>query len=120
MGLPTWDLPASPCLSSRIPYGTAVTPEALRQVDAAEDGLRLLGFREFRVRHLGNAARIEIAPTEMDRLRAPTCGMRRRGGRAGRRLWPREIDPRGYRRGRLNEALRVVAVDVRVRVGVSF
>ena len=61
LGLPTWDLPASPCLSSRIPYGTPVTPEALRRVEPAEAALRALGFRELRVRHLGETARVEIA-----------------------------------------------------------
>jgi uncharacterized protein len=67
-GLPTWDLPASPCLSSRLPYGTAVTPERLRQVEAAERAVRALGFREFRVRHLGETARVEIAAPELPRL----------------------------------------------------
>ena len=53
LGLPTADLPASPCLSSRVPYGTAVSPEVLRRVEAAEAAVRALGFRELRVRHLG-------------------------------------------------------------------
>ena len=54
LGLPTADLPASPCLSSRVPYGTAVSPEVLRRVEAAETAVRALGFRELRVRHLGD------------------------------------------------------------------
>ena len=62
MGLPTWDLPASPCLSSRVPYGTVVTAGVLRQVERAEANVRALGFREFRVRHLGDVGRVEIAP----------------------------------------------------------
>jgi pyridinium-3,5-biscarboxylic acid mononucleotide sulfurtransferase len=110
MGLPNWDLPASPCLSSRIPYGTPVTPEALRQVDAAEDGLRLLGFHEFRVRHLGDAARVEIAPAEMDRLQRPDVHSAVEAAVLAAGYGRVEIDPRGYRRGRLNEALRVVSV----------
>jgi uncharacterized protein len=65
MGLPTWDLPASPCLSSRIPRGTAVTPGILRQVERAEEAVRALGLRELRVRHLGETARVEIAPAEL-------------------------------------------------------
>jgi pyridinium-3,5-biscarboxylic acid mononucleotide sulfurtransferase len=71
-GLPTWDLPASPCLSSRLPYGTAVTPARLRQVEAAERAVRALGFREFRVRHFGDTARVEIAAAELPRLSADT------------------------------------------------
>lgn len=67
-GLPTWDLPASPCLSSRVPYGTAVTPAVLRQVERAEAGVRALGFREVRVRHFGETARVEIGAAELPRL----------------------------------------------------
>ncbi len=104
-GLPTWDQPASPCLSSRIPYGTVVTRAALASVERAETGVRALGFREFRVRHLGGAARVEIAPLEMDRLRDPALvddvirAVRAAGYEDAR------IDPDGYRRGRLNESL---------------
>ncbi len=110
LGLPTWDLPSSPCLSSRLPYGTPVTPEALRRIDRAEAGLRDLGFRELRVRHLGDAARVEIAPGEMTRLETP--GVRQAAEVAVRAAGYSEveIDPEGYRRGRLNEALRVVRV----------
>ena len=110
MDLPTWDLPASPCLSSRVPYGTAVTPEALRRIDRAEAGLRDLGFRELRVRHLGDSARVEIARDEMARLEAPP--VREAALAAVRAAGYAEvhIDPEGYRRGRLNEALRVVQV----------
>jgi uncharacterized protein len=110
LGLPTWDQPASPCLSSRIPYGTAVTPEALHRVEQAEEGLRALGFREFRVRHLGETARIEIAPGELPRLQdaalaqAATAAVRRAG------YLDAVVDREGYRRGRLNEALRVIPV----------
>jgi uncharacterized protein len=111
MGLPTWDLPASPCLSSRVPYGTAVTPVVLRTVERAEAAVRAHGFREFRVRHLGTAARIEIAPAEMGRLadagaRAALLDAVRATGYAAA-----AVDPEGYRRGRLNEDLPV---------GVSF
>jgi uncharacterized protein len=109
-GLPTADLPASPCLSSRLPYGTPVTAEALRRVERAEAGVRALGFRELRVRHLGEAARVEIAPAEMGRLgdatvRGAVLAAVRAAGYA-----QVSIDPQGYRRGRLNEALRVVRV----------
>jgi pyridinium-3,5-biscarboxylic acid mononucleotide sulfurtransferase len=66
-GLRIWDKPASACLSSRIEYGRAVTPEALAAVERGEDALRELGFRQFRVRHHGDIARIEIARDEMQR-----------------------------------------------------
>jgi uncharacterized protein len=110
LDLPTWDLPASPCLSSRVPYGTEVTPEILARIDRAEAGLRALGFRELRVRHLGESARVEIAPAEMSRLedeavRAAVVAAVRRAGYASA-----HVDPAGYRRGRLNEALRVIEV----------
>jgi len=62
-GLPTWDVPASPCLASRIPYGEEVTPEKLRRIEAAEAFLREFGFPIGRVRHHGEVARIEL-PTE--------------------------------------------------------
>src|SRR5262249_47252196 len=68
VGLPTWDKPAMACLSSRFPYGTPITPAKLRQVDDAEAFVRGRGFREFRVRHHGDVARLEIARGEMSRL----------------------------------------------------
>jgi pyridinium-3,5-biscarboxylic acid mononucleotide sulfurtransferase len=70
-GLRIWDKPASACLSSRIEYGRAVTPEALSAVEHGEDDLRALGFRQFRVRHHGQLVRIEIAPEELPRALAP-------------------------------------------------
>ncbi len=105
MGLSSWDLPASPCLSSRLPYGTPVTPEALRRVDRAEAAVAALGFREFRVRHLGDRARVEIAPAEMPRLAEP--GLREALATGVQAAGYREVvlDPEGYRRGRLNETL---------------
>ena len=68
VGLPTWDKPASPCLSSRIAYGTAVTIERLSKVDRGEEIMREFGFREFRVRHHDTLVRLEISPAEMDRV----------------------------------------------------
>ncbi|HUH11862.1 MAG TPA: ATP-dependent sacrificial sulfur transferase LarE, partial [Longimicrobiales bacterium] len=65
--LPTWDQPSAPCLSSRLPYGLAVTPERLRQIERGEEAVRGLGFVEFRVRHHGDAARLELAPGELPR-----------------------------------------------------
>jgi uncharacterized protein len=66
-GYSLWDRPAAPCLASRVEYGRLVTREVLDQVERAEEGLRVLGFREFRVRHHGDLARVEIARTELPR-----------------------------------------------------
>jgi uncharacterized protein len=102
-GLRTWDQPAAPCLASRLPYGLAVTPERLRQVEAAEEEIRRLGFREFRVRHHGDAARIEVAPEELDRASARAAHLARALTRIGfQRVL---LDVEGYRRGALNESL---------------
>jgi len=104
--LPTAGKPASPCLSSRFPYGTAITEERLRQVAAAESALHHLGFRELRVRHLGRAARVELASDEQDRLDDP--GMREqviRGVEAAG-FDHVEISPLALRSGSLNDVLR--------------
>jgi uncharacterized protein len=110
LGLPTADLPASPCLSSRLPYGTPVTLAALRRVESAEAAVRALGFRELRVRHLGEEARVEIAREEMGRLAGGDLGERVLAAVRGAGYARATIDPEGYRRGRLNDALRVVRV----------
>jgi uncharacterized protein len=110
LGLPTAELPASPCLSSRLPYGTPVTLEALRRVERAEAAVRALGFRELRVRHLGDAARVEIAREEMARLEDGGLGEAVLAAVRGAGYAQVTIDPEGYRRGRLNDALRVVRV----------
>ena len=65
LGLPVWDKPASPCLSSRVPHGTPITPELLRQIEGAEDALAALGLRQFRVRHHGDVARIELPDEDL-------------------------------------------------------
>ncbi|MDQ6774162.1 MAG: ATP-dependent sacrificial sulfur transferase LarE [Candidatus Dormibacteraeota bacterium] len=70
LGLPNWDKPSFACLSSRIPTGTAVTPETLRRIEAAEAAVTALGFRQVRVRHHGDVARIEVDPADLDRLLA--------------------------------------------------
>lgn len=103
LGLPTWDQPAAPCLASRLPYGMAVTPERLRQVEAAELALRGLGLRDFRVRHHGEAARLEVHPDEVGRLAGLRDTVRAAVAAAGfsRVL----LDLHGYRRGSLNEGL---------------
>jgi pyridinium-3,5-biscarboxylic acid mononucleotide sulfurtransferase len=105
LGLPTADLPASPCLSSRLPYGTRVEPSVLQLIDRAEDAVRRLGFRELRVRHLGETARVELARDEMHALSEPRVRARLEAAVRGAGYVRVEIDPQGYRRGRLNEIL---------------
>jgi uncharacterized protein len=106
-GLPTWDEPASACLSSRIPYHTEVTDEKLRTIEAAERALRALGFRVFRVRHHDALARIEIARDEMARALEPevNAAIVRELKAAGYRYV--SLDLQGYRSGSLNEGLRL-------------
>lgn len=106
-GLQVWDKPASACLSSRIEYGRRVTPEALRQVEDAEEALRCLGLRNFRVRHHGNIARIEIAESELGRALSPE--MFRQMGKAVRAAGFHyvAVDCDGYRSGSMNEILPV-------------
>jgi uncharacterized protein len=103
LGLPTWDQPAAPCLASRIPYGIAVTPERLHQVERAELGLRALGFRDVRVRHHDGLARLEVHPAEIARVAEHRARIAEAVRAAGfRRVL---IDLQGYRRGSLNEGL---------------
>lgn len=102
-GIPTWQQPSSPCLSSRLPYGTAVTIERLRQVEVAEAELRRLGVTgDLRVRHHGDTARVEIATRELARwqLADRAEAVRRAVQAAG--FAHVVIDPRGYRSGSLN------------------
>lgn len=104
-GLPTWDKPASPCLSSRIAYGVPVTIERLSVVDRGEEIMRSMGFREFRVRHHDSIARLEIAPAEMPlALRLETVrDLARRFRELGFKYVT--LDLEGYRSGAMNEAL---------------
>jgi len=104
-GLPTWDRPASACLSSRIPYGTEVTIQNVKTVESGEEAIKELGFRQFRVRFHGEIARIEIAPEEM--ARALTVEMAERFTAIFRRLGFQYVtlDLAGYRQGSLNEVL---------------
>lgn len=104
-GLRVWDKPASACLSSRIEYGRRVTTEALRQVEDAEEALRALGLRHFRVRHHGSVARVEVGEQEMaaalrpEFLRQIAAAVRRAG-------FPYvALDCDGYRSGSMNELL---------------
>jgi len=116
--LPTADLPAAACLASRLPYGSEVTPERLSQVERGEDALRALGFRQLRLRHHGDVARVEIAPGEMPR--ALDSQMARAMAAALKSLGFRYValDLEGYRSGALNEAL-VQIEGAQARGGVS-
>lgn len=109
-GLPTWDEPASACLSSRIPYETAITDEALRRIEEAESRLRALGFRVCRVRHHDTLARLELGPDELTRACEPD--VRERIVRELRALGYRHVtvDLQGYRMGSLNEGVRLQPV----------
>jgi len=103
--LPTWDKPASPCLSSRIAYGTTVTIERLSKVDRGEEILRELGFREFRVRHHDQLVRLEIAQSEMDRVlrKDLIAELARRFRELGFKYVT--LDLEGFRSGSMNEAI---------------
>jgi uncharacterized protein len=105
VGLPTWDKPASPCLSSRIAYGIPVTIERLSVVDRGEAILREMGFREFRVRHHDSLVRLEIAAAEMERaLRVEVVDdLARRFRELGFKYVT--LDLQGYRSGAMNEVL---------------
>jgi uncharacterized protein len=118
-GYPVWDRPAAPCLSSRVEYGRAVTREVLEQVERGEEGLRQLGFRELRVRHHGELARVEIARGELPRaltmemLDAITAALKQAGFKYV------TLDCSGFRSGSMNEVLgnAVLPAEVLVRRG---
>lgn len=106
-GLPTWDIPASACLSSRIPYGSEVTAEKLRMIERAEAVLRDLGFRVVRVRHHDSLARLEIGKDELARALEPATSeviVRELRALGYHHV---TIDLQGYRLGSLNDALRL-------------
>jgi pyridinium-3,5-biscarboxylic acid mononucleotide sulfurtransferase len=110
-GLPNWDKPAAACLSSRIPYNTPVTVEALSQVERAEAFLHEHGFRQVRVRHHGNLARIEVEPHDMLRaleMRDEIVAALKAAGYAFISL-----DLAGFRSGSLNVDIKKVQVDAR-------
>ena len=104
-GLSTWDRPASACLSSRVPYGTPVTPETVKTVERGEEAIRALGFRQFRVRFHGELVRIEIAKDEL--ARALTLDMAQAFVAIFKPLGFHyvTIDLEGYRQGSLNSVL---------------
>jgi uncharacterized protein len=104
-GLSTWDRPAAACLSSRVPYGTPVTPETIKTIEQGEEAIRALGFRQFRVRFHGDLVRLEIAQEEMPKA------MTAENARAFSAIFKQlgflyvTLDLEGYRQGSLNAAL---------------
>ena len=108
MGLPTWDKPAQPCLSSRIPYGTSVSIEALTRIGRSEKGLRELGFPVVRVRHYGDTARVEIPLEDFERFESVRSTAEQLVLTSGYEVM--ELDPKGFRSGGLNAALGKSAV----------
>lgn len=105
LGLAVWDKPATPCLASRIPYGSPVTEAKLAQIDAAERVLRGLGFPVVRVRHYGAEARIEVAAEAVARLTAPALRARVDAELQAIGFDKVTVDLSGYRSGKLNDAL---------------
>jgi uncharacterized protein len=107
-GLPCWNLPASACLASRLPYGTEVTAGRLEQVEEGEARLRALGYRQLRLRHHGNVARVEIDPAELGE--GMTASAMQAISEAIKPLGFRWVclDLEGYRMGSLNEAIVTV------------
>ena len=106
-GLPIWDKPAFACLSSRLPYGTKITRDNLRRIDAAEQYLYDLGIRQFRVRHHDKLARIELDPQEIEHM--ATKQIRGQINEMFKSLGYQYVtlDLQGYRPGSLNEGLQV-------------
>jgi uncharacterized protein len=106
-GLPTWNMPAMPCLSSRFPYGVEITAEKLAQVDRAESFLRDMGFRNFRVRHHDGLARIEVDRAEMTQILDPDLleTINREFKAIGYHYVT--LDLQGFRSGALNELLQI-------------
>ena len=109
-GIPTWQQPSAPCLSSRLPYGTAVTPGRLRRIEAAESALRALGVvGDLRVRYHGELARVELAPTEVSRWLTPDAAALLRAAVCATGFTRMAVDLRGFRSGSLNVLGGVVA-----------
>lgn len=106
LGLPTADKPAMACLASRFPYGSRITEQGLTAVERVEDGLRALGFRQVRVRHHGDIARLEVEPEEIGRLCAPAMARRVARLVKAQGFVYVAADLEGYRTGSMNEAKR--------------
>ena len=106
MGLPTWNKPACACLSSRFPYGTRITREKLAQVEQGEDYLRSLGFGQFRLRHHGEMARIEISRAQFPLMMENAAEVARKLKASGFTYVAMDLE--GYRTGSMNEVLPII------------
>jgi pyridinium-3,5-biscarboxylic acid mononucleotide sulfurtransferase len=106
-GLPTWDRPASACLSSRIPYGMPVTIETVKTVEQGEEQIKALGFRQFRVRFHGELVRLEIAKDELPRAMTPQMAQRFTAVFKALGFKYVTLDLEGYRQGAMNEVLNL-------------
>jgi uncharacterized protein len=113
LGLPTWDKPQTPCLASRLPYGTPVTRERLSMVDRAEQAVRAAGFRLFRVRHHETIARLEVSADELRRLDDPELRAEVQRGILAAGYTFAVVDLEPFRSGRLNEAAGLVTLGAR-------
>jgi uncharacterized protein len=117
LGLPTWDKPSFACLSSRFPYGTAITRERVGRVGRAESELRALGFTQLRLRYHGDVARLEVLPADFQCLLAPgmverVIGIVKRAG-----FVYATLDLQGYRTGSMNESPEAARARVLEKVG---
>jgi pyridinium-3,5-biscarboxylic acid mononucleotide sulfurtransferase len=106
-GLPTWDRPASACLSSRVPYGTPVTKETVKTVEAGEEAIKALGFRQFRVRFHGELVRLEISREELPRAMSPEMAQKFVEVFKPLGFHYVTLDLEGYRQGAMNEVLNL-------------
>lgn len=111
-GLPTWDRPASACLSSRIPYGTPVSIENIKTVERGEEEVKALGFRQFRVRYHGELVRLEIARDELPKALTPEMARQFTAIFKALDFKYVTLDLEGYRQGSLNEVLNLPPRDV--------
>lgn len=117
LGLRTWDKPAAACLASRVPYGTPVSLGTLRSVAVAESGLRSLGFRQLRVRHYGDTARVEVPVEDLPMVVAQREAVSAAVHAAGYRYVTLDLD--GFRSGNLNDALATATAAVATTAAAS-
>lgn len=106
LGLPTWEKPSSPCLSSRVPYGTHITATMLSQIAQAEALIRSLGFCDLRVRHHDTSARIELIPEDLQKASSPSVIFSFKEGLKQKGFASVLLDLEGYRSGVFNEGIR--------------
>jgi uncharacterized protein len=114
LGLPTWEKPASPCLSSRVPYGTVITAAMLTQIAGSESLVRSFGVHELRVRHHGTAARIEVAVEELSKVASPQAVSRIQKGMRELGFASVLLDLEGHRSGVFNDSIKKNAEQIRL------